>query len=123
MKYYDLYLQQFCSQFQIDLDCFTSDNTKITSHLANYTHHELVRMEHRVYCGKPQKEVYEVKYPEGWWNAFKSEYPRLCRWFAPVKYVTIKVSWEGRLAFPEIPIREHYKTVAIWNCPEIEELR
>lgn len=89
--YHDLYLQQFCSQFQIDLDYFNQGNTKISSHLANYTHHELVRMEHRVYCGKPQKETHEVKYPASWWNAFKAEYPRLCRWFEAVKYVTIKV--------------------------------
>lgn len=112
----DLQLEVFNRQFIIEKSEYLNrHNTKFET----YLHHELVgqvcRLQHFVYCGKPQKETHEVKYPAGWWNAFKASYPRLCKWLKPVEYVTVKVQWEGRLAFPGIEVRSGLETIPIWT--------
>jgi hypothetical protein len=102
---------------------FGLSNTRASSYIDGFLNHEIVRFQHYVYCGKPQKETHEVRYPKDWWNAFKAEYPRLCRWFTAPEYVTVKVQWEGRLAFPDLEIRTGFETVPVWIGPKIEELK
>jgi hypothetical protein len=116
-----LELKSFHHKCYIDLPRrLNQSNTKVRSELDPFLEHQAVQFDHYVYCGKPQKETYEVKYPAGWWNAFKVEYPRLCRWFAAPEYVTVKVQWEGRLAFPGLELRTGFETVPVWIGPKVE---
>lgn len=120
----DLQLEVFNRQFMIEkTEYLNRYNTKFETYLHHEFRGQVCRLQHFVYCGKPVKETHEVKYPAGWWNAFKAEYPRLCCWFAPVKYATVKVQWEGRLAFPSIEVNSGFGTIPIWkNCVITEEI-
>lgn len=112
----DLELQVFNRKFYIDkCEYLNNNNTKLHTYLDEFCRAQVCHLKHFVYCGKPQKETHEVKYPSGWWNAFKAAYPRLCKWCKPVKYVTVKVQWEGRLAFPGIEVRSGFETIPIWT--------
>lgn len=122
-----LNLELFKSAFTIDQDrhkYMRWDNTNFDSYLCERSRHQIITMSHLIYCGKPQTEKHEVKYPKGWWNAFKAEHPRLCKWLSPPQFNTVKVEWTGKVAFPELTAlgeQSRYKTVVIWNQPSIEE--
>lgn len=123
-----LNLELFKSAFTIDQGSHRHmrlDNTRFDYYLSESARHQIITMSHRIYCGKPQTEKHEVKYPKGWWNAFKVEYPRLCKWLSPPQFNTVKVEWTGKVAFPELTSigdQSTYKTVVIWNKPSIQEL-
>ncbi len=121
---FDLESREFSQSFVVYLKDFQrSPNTQASTYLDEFRNRQTIGLHHRLYCGKPQVEKHEVKYPAGWWNAFKAEYPRLCRWLKPATYVTVKVQWEGRVAFPELSARTQYQTVLVWNDPIFEVLR
>ncbi len=115
----NLKLEQFCQGFQVDrCEYLNRDNSRISSYVDDFTRRQFVRLEHFVYCSEPQKETHEVKYPKGWWNAFKAEHPRLCKWLKPAEYHTVTVQWTGKIAFPglaSLSRLDSYKTVTIWD--------
>lgn len=118
-----LALQSFKMAITVDHDrsmVMNNHNTFVTDYLAPYARHQIIQFNHQVYCGKPSKETHVVSYPKGWWNAFKEAYPKLCRFFTKPVYTSVTVSWEGRLAFPDLaPLTSEYRSFAIWGSPDI----
>jgi hypothetical protein len=114
--------QMFNYALQLDEGKFNRHNTIMESYALEGIRHHMLRFQHQVYCGKPQKETHEVKYPATWWDSFKLAYPRLCKFCKPVTYTIVKITWEGKAAFPKVPLMDgQYRHFAIWNNP-IEEL-
>lgn len=113
-----LELQQFAQGWVIDPRAYplTKINTELSSYTDHFTNRQCVQLKHFVYSSKPSKETHVVKYPKTWWDGFKLAYPRFCRFFKPVEYTVVTVSWEGRCLFPELgPIREQYKSFMYWD--------
>jgi hypothetical protein len=111
----------FNSAMEVDPTLF-SRNVETQSYLDEITRRQVLRFRYFVYASKPQKETHEVKYPTTWWDAFKLAYPRLCRYCKAAEYTTVKVSWEGKALFPEIPLMGgEYRSFVRWENP-IEEL-
>jgi hypothetical protein len=113
--------KMFNYALEVDDGTFNRDNTTMDTYRMEGIRHHMLRFRHQVYCGRPQKETHEVRYPATWWDAFKLSHPRLCRLCKPANYTTVKVTWEGKAAFPEVPLLDgQYRHFAIWSNP-IEE--